>query len=211
MHEFITNPKLIEKKSMEIIEEILGKVDFTPQELKVVKRVIHTTADFEYADILELNHQPLQAMAQALREGVHIVTDTRMAWSGINKRVPTQHQVDVKCFMSDRETAQIAKENGITRAMACMRRAAEDKKNGIFVIGNAPTALVELLKLTEAGIINPAVIIGVPVGFVGAAESKDLLGETNIPHILTRHRKGGSNVAAAIVNAICYMVEEGQL
>ncbi|MDD2211404.1 MAG: precorrin-8X methylmutase [Desulfitobacteriaceae bacterium] len=208
MKEFICNPVEIEKESMAIIGEILGEVDFTPKELKVVKRVIHTTADFEYAQLLEFNHAPLEALWQAIRDGRHLVTDTGMAMSGINRRVLSKYGAEVKCFMSQEEVALEAKERGLTRAMVSMEHAVKDERNGIYVIGNAPTALMQLLELIEKGQAAPAVIIGVPVGFVGAAESKERLGQTAIPHILIRGRKGGSNVAASIVNAISYMLEE---
>lgn len=204
MTDFEKNPVLIEKKSMEIITGLLGEVNFAPHELNVVKRVIHTTADFEYAQIMEFHHQPLQAVAEALRGGCHVVTDTQMALAGINKKILAPLGVEVKCFMADEEVALEAKKRGVTRAMVSMEHAARDSRNRIYVIGNAPTALTTLVKMAQSGEILPAAIIGVPVGFVGAAESKEVLAELSVPHILTRGRKGGSNVAAAIVNAISY-------
>lgn len=204
MTEFETNPLLIEKKSMEIIDGLLGPVSFSPAELAVLKRVIHTTADFEYAKILEFAHQPLEAVAEALRRGLNIVTDTQMALAGINKQALAPFGVEVKCLMGDEAVAREARQRGITRAMVSMEHAVRDGKNGIFVIGNAPTALVALIRMIQQGQIAPAAVIGVPVGFVGAAEAKEALAELKIPHILTRGRKGGSNVAAAIVNAISY-------
>lgn len=209
MERFITDPSLIETKSMEIIDEILGEVDFEPDQLKVVKRVIHTTADFEYAKILTFHNEPIEAVKAAIKEGKHIVTDTNMALAGINKRVLAKYGVEVKCFISDEEVARLAKEKKVTRAIVSMEYAAQNEKNGIFVIGNAPTALMKLINMMETGEIKPAAIIGVPVGFVGAKESKVILAETAVPHITTLSRKGGSNVAAAIVNAIAYMMEEG--
>ncbi|HWQ71282.1 MAG TPA: precorrin-8X methylmutase [Desulfitobacteriaceae bacterium] len=208
MKAFISDPGRIEKESMEIIAGILGDVAFTPEELKVVKRVIHTTADFEYAQLLEFNHAPLEAFHQAVRKGLHLVTDSGMAMAGINRRVLSKYGVEIKCFMAEEQVALEAKERGLTRAMVSMEYAVKDKRNKIFVIGNAPTALRQLLRLIENGQAAPNVIIGVPVGFVEAAESKELLGQTDIPHILIRGRKGGSNVAASIVNAISYMLEE---
>lgn len=208
MKAFISDPGKIERESMEIIGGLLDPVDFTAEELKIVKRVIHTTADFEYAQLLEFNHAPIEALHQAIRKGRHIVTDTHMAMAGINRRVLFKYRVEVKCFMSEEKVAIEAKERGITRGMVSMEHAVKDKRNGIFVIGNAPTALMQLLELIEKGQAEPDVIIGVPVGFVGAAESKELLGQTQIPHILIRGRKGGSNVAASIVNAVSYMLEE---
>lgn len=214
MKDFITDPMVIEKKSMEIISSLLStewkgrEGDFTPQEWKVVQRVIHTTADFEYAGILEFNHQAITAAMTAIRRGRQAVTDTNMALAGINKAQLAKYGVEVKCLIGQDDVAREAKERGLTRAIVSMERAVRDEKNGIFVIGNAPTALARLLELAAQGVFKPDVIIGVPVGFVGAAESKELLGETTIPHILTRGRKGGSNVAAAIVNAISYQMEE---
>lgn len=210
MERFITDPGLIETKSMEIIDEILGEVNFTPSELKVVKRVVHTTADFEYAKIINFNNEPIEAVMTAIKQGKHIVTDTNMALSGINKRILSKYNVEAKCFIGNEEVARIAKEKKVTRAIVSMEVAAQDKRNGIFVLGNAPTALIKLLNMVEKGEIKPAAIIGVPVGFVGARESKVILAETHIPHITTLSRKGGSNVAAAIVNAIAYMMEERQ-
>lgn len=212
MKGFVTEPASIEKKSLEIISGILkselsAELPFSPAELTVVKRVIHTTADFEYTSILEFHNKPIEAITVALQGGYHIVTDTGMALAGINKRVPEKYGVQVKCLMADESVAKEAREKGVTRAMISMERAAQDPRNGIFVIGNAPTALVKLLELVELG-FRPQAIIGVPVGFVGAAESKDLLATTTLPHIVSRGRKGGSNVAAAIINAISYMTEE---
>lgn len=209
---FVTEPALIEKKSMEIISDILSselsaKLQFSPAELTVVKRVIHTTADFEFTSILEFNNSPIEAITLALQEGYHIITDTMMALSGINKRVPEKYGVQVKCFISDESVAKEARQKGVTRAMISMEKAAVDPRNGIYVIGNAPTALVKLLELVAQG-YQPKAIIGVPVGFVGAAESKELLAASTIPHIVSRGRKGGSNVAAAIMNAISYLTEE---
>lgn len=213
MEGFITDPGSIEKKSMEIIDEILREKglslkEYSWGEIKVLKRVIHTTADFEYAQTLEFLHDPLQAMFQALSDGCHLVTDTRMALSGINNRVIKRYGSEKKCFMDEEKVAAEAKERGITRAMVSMEYAARDKRNGIFVIGNAPTALVHLLNLIKAGRVLPRVVVGVPVGFVGAAESKGLLAQAPVPSIITRGRKGGSNVAAAIVNAVMYLKEE---
>jgi len=213
MKEFITDPGMIEKRSMEIISEILlaeklNRADFSPAEMKVVKRVIHTTADFEYSEIMEFHHSPLQAVMSAICRGQHVVTDTMMAYSGINKRALAGYGVEVRCCIGDENIAREAKERGITRAMVSMEHAVRDTENGVFVIGNAPTALLKLVELVREGKASPAAIIGVPVGFVGAAESKDILTETFVPAIITRGRKGGSNVAAAILNAIIYMMGE---
>lgn len=208
MGKYLTDPVEIEKQSMQTITGILGNVTVPPLKLKVIKRVIHTTADFHYAKILRFNNDAIAKIIAAIREQRHIVTDTEMAKAGINKKKLAQYGVEVRCFMQDKDVAEAAKRNGGTRAMSCMEKAVRDEQNGVFVIGNAPTALFRLLDLMEEGKANPAAIIGVPVGFVGAAEAKELLSQKPIPSILTSGRKGGSNVAASIVNALLYLMEE---
>lgn len=206
--EYITDPRTIEKKSMEIIDEALGPIKCGPDELRIIKRVIHTTADFEYRDNLTFHNQPIEAAIKALSNGRKIVTDTMMASAGINKSILKKRGIGLTCLISNDETANLARAKGITRAMASMELAAQDKENGIFVIGNAPTALFRLMELFQEGELRPDLVIGVPVGFVGAAESKEALAQVPLPSILSRGRKGGSNVAAAIINAILYMMEE---
>ncbi|MCR4442801.1 MAG: precorrin-8X methylmutase [Peptococcaceae bacterium] len=213
MRDFITDPLLIEKKSMETIDGLLESsfpagLNFSPGELRVVKRVIHTTADLEYAGILEFRRDPLEAVMGAFRAGLRLVTDTRMALAGINKQRLARFGVEAECFMDDEDVTREAKERGVTRALISMERAARDERNAVFVIGNAPTALMRLVKMREEGLVRPRAVIGVPVGFVGAAESKDLLADLDVPSIITRGRKGGSGVAAAIVNSILYQMEE---
>lgn len=213
MKNFITDPRRIEKESMEIISATLEKdypqdQGYTAQELQIVKRVIHTTADFEYASIMKFHRDPVGAAREAILAGSKIITDTMMVLAGINKRVLQNRGVEIRSLIGDRKIAQEAQERGITRSMVSMEHAVKDKDNGIFVIGNAPTALVRLIELAEKGKISPRVVIAVPVGFVGAAESKELLAQAPFPAIFTCGRKGGSNVAAAIVNAILYMLEE---
>lgn len=207
MSNYITSPQGIETRSFEIITEELGEHAFRSEaEAKIIKRIIHTTADFDFAGLTQISEHAIEAGMQALRSGAHIVTDTRMAASGINKTRLAQYGGEVRCFMSDDDVAAEAKAQGITRAMVSMRKAAQDPANRIFAIGNAPTALFALKELLEQGRIQPALIIGVPVGFVGAAESKAELETLDVPYIVTRGRKGGSAIAACIVNAMLYMM-----
>lgn len=199
-------PMDIEKRSFEIITEILGDTRLDPENELVIKRVIHTTADFEYVQNLVFSDHAVHKGIDALRNGCDIVTDTQMAKSGINKTILGKLGGQVHCFMSDPDVAVEAKERGITRAIVSMERAAKLEKPCIFAIGNAPTALISLHEQMEAGTLNPALIIGVPVGFVNVVESKELIIESGVPHIVARGRKGGSNVAAAICNAMLYQI-----
>ena len=199
-------PMDIEKRSFEIITEILGDTRLDPENELVIKRVIHTTADFEYVQNLIFSDHAVRKGIEALRNGCDIVTDTQMAKSGINKTILGKLGGQVHCFMSDADVAAEAKERGNTRAIVSMERAAKLPKPCIFAIGNAPTALISLYEQMEAGKLNPALIIGVPVGFVNVVESKELIIESGVPHIVARGRKGGSNVAAAICNAMLYQI-----
>lgn len=199
-------PMDIEKRSFEIISEILGDTPLDAENELVIKRVIHTTADFEYVQNLVFSPHAVERGIQALRSGCDIVTDTQMARSGINKTILSRLGGQVHCFMSDEDVAQEAKERGVTRAIVSMERAARLDKPCIFAIGNAPTALVSLHEQIQAGKLHPALIIGVPVGFVNVVESKELILSTDVPHIVARGRKGGSNVAAAICNAMLYQI-----
>ena len=199
-------PMDIEKRSFEIITEILGDTKLNPENELVIKRVIHTTADFEYVQNLVFSDHAVQKGIEALKNGCDIVTDTQMAKSGINKTILGKLGGQVHCFMSDADVAAEAKERGITRAIVSMERAAKLPKPCIFAIGNAPTALISLYEQMEAGTLNPALIIGVPVGFVNVVESKEMIIESGVPHIVSRGRKGGSNVAAAICNAMLYQI-----
>ena len=197
-------PAEIEKRSMEIIAAELGERSFPPEVLPVVKRVIHTSADFDYADNLVFSPDAVAKGIEAIRNGCTIVTDTQMAWSGVNKRVLEKFGGKAVCFMSDPDVAAEAKARGETRATVSMERAAELEGPLVFAIGNAPTALVRLCQLIDEGKVNPALVIGVPVGFVNVVESKELMLTMDAPHIVARGRKGGSNVAAAICNALIY-------
>lgn len=197
-------PEEIENRSFEIIGEELGGVELDPVLEQVIKRVIHTTADFEYLGNLKFSEGAVQKGIEALKKGAVIVTDTQMARAGINKSVVEALGGEVLCFMSDPDVAAAAKANGTTRATASMNKAAELDRPVIFAIGNAPTALVRIYELVKEGKIKPELIVGVPVGFVNVVESKELILELPIPYIVARGRKGGSNVAAAICNAMLY-------
>ena len=203
-------PMDIEKRSFEIITDELGDKKLDERLAPIIKRVIHTTADFEYADSLAFSEGVLDKAIEAIKAGACIVTDTQMAKSGINKKVLAQYGGEVYCFMSDEDVAKMAKENRTTRAQASMDKAAAMNKDLIFAIGNAPTALVRLYELINEGKINPKLIIGAPVGFVNVVQSKELIMETDVPYIVPRGRKGGSNVAASICNAILYIMDENR-
>ena len=199
-------PMDIEKRSFEIITEILGDRKLDPENELVIKRAIHTTADFDYADNLVFSPHAVTRGIEALRGGCDIVTDTQMAKSGISKATLARLGGEVHCFMSDPDVAAEAKARGVTRALVSMEKAARLDKPCIFAIGNAPTALIRIRELIDSGELKPALVIGVPVGFVNVVESKELIIETDVPHIVARGRKGGSNVAAAIVNALLYQI-----
>lgn len=199
-------PMDIEQRSFEIITELLGQRRLDPENELVIKRVIHTTADFEYADSLAFSEHAVRKGLDALRAGCDIVTDTQMAKAGINKTALTRLDGQVHCFISDPDVAREAKDLGITRAAVSMERAARLKKPCIFAIGNAPTALLTLRTLLDEGRVSPALIIGVPVGFVNVVESKEQILTAGAPYIVARGRKGGSNVAAAICNALLYQI-----
>lgn len=201
-------PAEIEARSMEIIASELGERSFAAGTLPVVKRVIHTTADFDYAETLCFSPDAVEKGVAALKGGCTIVTDTKMAWSGVNKRVLEKLGGSAVCFMSDSDVAEEAKRRGETRATVSMERAAGLTGPLIFAIGNAPTALVRIYELIREGKLAPALVIGVPVGFVNVVESKELMLTLSTPHIVARGRKGGSNVAAAICNALLYLASD---
>ena len=204
----IIKPMDIEKRSFEIISGILAEEGITldPQNEQVVKRVIHTTADFDYVKNLVFSENAVQKAKEALLGGCDIVTDTQMARSGINKTILARLGGEAHCFMADADVAAEAKERGVTRAFVSMEKASRLEKPVMFAIGNAPTALIAIDELIKAGRLSPKLIIGVPVGFVNVVESKELIISSGVPHIVARGRKGGSNVAAAIVNALLYQI-----
>ena len=196
-------PGDIEKRSFEIIRPQIHRTDLMDGEMQVLLRVIHTTADFDYERNLVFTENAVQKAAELLRAGTDIVTDTAMAAAGIHKASLSRLGGHVLNFMHDADVAEKAKAEGITRAAVSMRKAAELRRPLIFAIGNAPTALLELCRLMHEG-YRPAFIIGVPVGFVNAEQSKELLLATDADCIVSRGKKGGSNVAAAICNALLY-------
>ncbi len=200
-------PMEIERESFRIITEELGNRVLDPEQAPVIKRVIHTTADFDYADNLYFSPDAVRRAHDALRGGVTVVTDTQMALAGINKRTLEKLGGRAVCFMADEDVAKQAKAQGVTRARVSMDKAAKLGENVIYAIGNAPTALIRLRELIDAG-YKPRLIIGVPVGFVNVVASKELIMETEVPCIVARGRKGGSNVAACIVNALLYEIDE---
>lgn len=197
-------PGEIEKRSFALIAQELGDRQLDPEQEPVIKRVIHTTADFDYADTLHFTAHAVGRMQRAIREGACIVTDTQMAKAGINKKELARYGGEALCFIGDEDVAKEAAERGITRAAVSMEKAAGLSGELIFAVGNAPTALMRLYELMEEGAIRPAGIIGVPVGFVNVVEAKEQILQADCPMIVARGRKGGSNVAAAICNALLY-------
>ena len=211
-------PAEIEKRSFEIITEELGEKKLAPGTEPIVKRCIHTSADFDYADNLVFSDGVVEQAMRAIRNGASIVTDTQMAKAGINKKKLAEYGGQVYCFMSDEDVAEAARRNGTTRAAASMDKAAKlnegsvgiDPKSCpglIFAIGNAPTALVRLYELIQEGSLQPELVIAVPVGFVNVVQSKEMILELDTPSIVARGRKGGSNIAACICNALLYMMK----
>ena len=206
------DPHAIERRSMEIIEDELqkrGLLGGIPADrLHIVKRVIHATADFDFAALLRFSDNALSAAARAIEAGPAFVTDTNMIAVGVNKGALARCNGSVRCYMSEQETERVAKERGVTRAVVSMERAVAEFPEAIYVIGNAPTALLRLCELTREGCARPALVIGVPVGFVNVLESEaelvKLAGDTGTPCIVADGLKGGSTVAVAIVNALLY-------
>ena len=199
-------PMEIEKESFRIITEELGDRTLDPEQAPILKRVIHTTADFDYADNLYFSPNAVALAKEAIRGGATVVTDTQMALSGINKKALARFGSEVKCFMSDEDVAAAARAQGVTRARISMDKGAALGENVIFAVGNAPTALIRLRELIDGG-YRPKLIIGVPVGFVNVVPSKELIIASPVPCIVARGRKGGSNVAASIVNALLYSLD----
>lgn len=205
-------PEDIEKRSFEIITEELRERGFqrdvTNSQLSVIKRCIHTTADFDYSETLCFSDGAVETFQRLIRDGATVVTDTNMGLSGINKQVLKEYGCEAVCFMADPDVASEAGKKGVTRASISMNRAMSIPGPVIFAIGNAPTALITLRECHDAGTYAPAFVIGVPVGFVNVVAAKELIMQTDIPYVINRGRKGGSNVAAAIVNALLYDMRE---
>lgn len=203
-------PSEIERESFRIIEKELTQMgkDIEESLRPTVMRVIHTTADFEYADTLTFSEGVIEKAKEAIRCGAHIVTDTNMALSGISKKTLERFGGQVHCFMADEDVAKEAGDRGVTRAIVSMEKAAKLDVPLIFAIGNAPTALVRIKELMDEGILLPKLVIGVPVGFVNVVEAKEMIIDSDVPYIVNRGRKGGSTVAAAICNSILYQLIE---
>lgn len=199
-------PEEIEKRSFEIIAEELEErgISLPKEQEMITKRVIHTGADFEYADTMTYSGDATAIAKKLLKNGADIVTDTNMALAGINKRALAKLGGEAHCFMADEDVAAIAKERGVTRAAVAVEKAAKIDKPVIYAVGNAPTALIRIYELMQEKEWTPAFVIGVPVGFVNVEAAKELIMETSVPYIINRGRKGGSNIAAAICNALLY-------
>ncbi len=205
----LNDPGDIERRSMEIIKSELpeGAWERFPKAMRpVLLRVIHTSADFDYVENLKFSENAAEVAFEVIKQGATFVTDTNMALSGINKAALAQMNCKAVCYMSDPETAKEAANRGITRAAVSMERAAKLSGNVICAVGNAPTALVKICEMFERGEFAPSLVIGVPVGFVNVVRSKELLMSENVPYITAVGRKGGSNIAAAICNALLYQL-----
>ena len=206
--DFIKQPMDIENKSMEIIAPHLAGLNLNEAETKVYSRMIHASGDVDYAQVIRLHPKAIEATQEALKRGANIYTDVEMVRTGINKKAFGRYGGKIECRVADPEIAEIAKREGITRSMAAMRAFGKELAGSIIAIGNAPTALFEVLRLAKEENILPAVIIGIPVGFVGAADSKKLLAEnTLVPYVTVEGTKGGSPIAASVVNAIMYILD----
>lgn len=203
-------PQDIEKRSFAIIsKELEEKGIVLPKEQELVtKRAIHTSADFDYAKTMTYSAHAVGIAKKLIQNGADIVTDTNMALAGVNKKELAKYGGEAHCFMAEEEVVKIAKGRGVTRAAVSMEKAAQIEKPVIFAIGNAPTALIELYEMIQSGKYRPAFIIGVPVGFVNVEAAKDLILKTDVPYIINRGRKGGSNIAAAICNALLYELRD---
>lgn len=203
----ITDPRAIEHKSMSIIEESLpGLTKLPVGEREIIKRVVHTTGDISVADLVLIHPQAVDSGLKAIRAGRTVVTDINMLKAGINSGRLKSFGMTARCYISDPDVAEEARREGLTRAMVAMRRAASEAIGGIIAIGNAPTALFALCDLVERGEASPALVVGTPVGFVGARESKEALVGLDIPYITIPGTRGGSAIAAAVVNALLYLV-----
>ncbi len=201
-------PHEIEKQSFGIIEQEAGKHGFLPAQWRVVSRMIHTSADFDYLKTVRIHPDALSAGINAIHKGCAIITDTNMARAGIRKKDAENFGCRIKCFMEDENVIQRAARNNTTRAAAAVDVAGKDMAGGIYAVGNAPTALLRLIELIGDGSVTPALVVGFPVGFVNAAESKKMLAALDFPHITNMGRKGGSAIAAAVVNALLLLASE---
>lgn len=205
--EFVQNPKAIEDISMSIIEDALPNLrDLPVAEKEIIKRIVHTTGDFNIASLVRIHPKAVKNGLQALAGGKTIFTDVQMLKAGINRRKIEAFGINVLCKINDPEIVAEARETGKTRAMTAIARVASELEGGIMAIGNAPTALFELCSLYKAGKINPALVVGTPVGFVGAKESKEILMEVGLPYVTVEGTRGGSTIAVAVINALLKLV-----
>lgn len=205
--DFIRDPRAIEDTSMEIIENLLPALKQMPEgEQGIIKRIVHTTGDPEIAGLIKIHPGAVDAGLRALREGRPIFTDVNMLRSGINHHKLEQLGIEAVCLIKDPAVVREAQETGQTRAMVAVKRAAPQLKGGIIAIGNAPTALFELCDIIKKGALSPALIVGTPVGFVGARESKEVLMETPVPYVTVTGTRGGSTIAVAVINALLKLV-----
>ncbi|MDD4159666.1 MAG: precorrin-8X methylmutase [Synergistaceae bacterium] len=200
-------PDEIESASMKIIASEMSPWLGAPEELPIVKRVIHTTADFDFAENIRFSNGAVRLVRCALKKGATIVTDTNMAAAGINKAACGRFNVEVVCRMADPDVRREAELRGTTRAAVSMEAAVKATPDAVFAVGNAPTALLRLCELIDEGKARPALVIGVPVGFVNVVESKERLMRTEVPYITALGRKGGSPIASTIINALLYGIE----
>lgn len=208
-HNYEINPMGIENKSMDIIEDLIGSHSWDPLVKAIVHRMVHTSGDPDYANIYKIHPEAIESGREALKKGALIITDVNMLKTGINKAALNKTGSEVICNVSDEEVAKEAKRRGETRSMTAMKMLKDRMDGSIIAIGNAPTALFTVLELIKEEGIKPALIIGTPVGFVGAAESKDLLiEEAPVPYITVTGNKGGSPVAASVINALLYSLVE---
>ncbi|HAD05267.1 MAG: precorrin-8X methylmutase [Desulfuromonadales bacterium GWD2_61_12] len=203
----IVDPAAIETESFRIIEAEVGLHGFDSQEWPVVRRIIHTTADFDFLTTTVFAPGAIASALSALRRGAKVCCDTNMVLAGVSKERLTRLGGSIACHVADPEVARMAKAEGVTRSIVATRTGVAAGCD-IWLIGNAPTALFELLRLVQAGAPRPALVVGVPVGFVGAAEAKEALSVTDLPYIVCRGRKGGSAIAATILNALLILAEE---
>ena len=208
MNEYV-KPMDIERRSFEIIRTELGR-ELDPELEPVILRVIHATADLGFADALVFTPGVVPKLTEAIREGASIISDTNMIKAGIHKKTLEKFGGDVLCFMSDEDVAAEAERQKTTRAAVSMEKAASFGKPFIYAIGNAPTALISLHRLMQEKKVSPIAVIAVPVGFVNVVEAKELILSDPVPSITARGRKGGSNVAAAVCNAILYMADRSR-
>ncbi|MEN3186064.1 MAG: precorrin-8X methylmutase [Atribacterota bacterium] len=210
MKDYLRDPETIQEESFRIIRARIAEKKFSPVERVIVERVIHATADFSYAENLYFSPDAVESGLAALNKGFLVITDTRMAKAGINRGLLEAMGGEVRCILEEEGVEQLAQKKGITRAMAAMRYVALRVKEAVVLIGNAPTALFTLVELFQEGVFSSPLVIGVPVGLVGAEEAKKALRDTSLPSITTMGPKGGTPVAVAIFHALCHLVLEGK-